>query len=167
MAISDPITPARAAELLAYDPETGILQWKERSARCIAIGDVAGALKQDGYISVSIGRRSYPAHHIAWAITHGEWPHMIDHINGVKSDNRIYNLRVSDIKHNTQNQRRAHKSNLSSGILGVHFYARTGRWRATIWADGRNHFLGYHATADKAQQVYLEAKRRLHPGNTL
>lgn len=167
MATSYPITPARAADLLDYDPETGILRWKERAARCIAVGDVAGAIKQDGYISVSIGRRSYPAHHIGWAIVNGEWPTMLDHINGNKADNRIYNLRKCDVGLNTQNQRRAHKSNLSSGILGVHFYARTGRWRATIWANGQNHFLGYHATADEAQRVYIEAKRRLHPGNTL
>ena len=167
MATSDRITPARAAELFTYEPETGVLRWKERAARCINVGDAAGFLRADGYITVNHQRRSYQAHRLAWAIVHGSWPHMLDHINGDKADNRIYNLRLSDVGLNTQNQRRAHKSNLSSGILGVHFYERTGRWRATIWANGKNHFLGYHATAGEAQRVYIEAKRRFHPGNTL
>lgn len=167
MATTDRITPARAAELFAYDPDTGILRWKVRAARCVQVGDIAGALKQDGYICVSVNRMEYRAHHLAWALSYGEWAPMIDHINGIKNDNRISNLRLTDVAHNTQNQRRAHKSNLSSGILGVHFLKRTGRWRATICTDGKNRYLGYFATAEEASAVYVAAKRLLHPGNTL
>jgi hypothetical protein len=167
MATQDPITPAQAAELFSYDPDTGALRWRVRAARCVQVGDLAGARKQDGYIQVTYQKRCYQAHRIAWAITHGEWPNVVDHINGDRADNRLANLREVTVHENMQNQRRAHRSNKSAGILGVHFYSRTGRWRATNWANGRNRFLGYYATADEASAVYLKAKRELHPGNTL
>ncbi len=162
------MTPAQARELFDYDPESGDLRWKTRAARCIAVGAKAGTLKRDGYVQVTVKKKCYQAHRVAWAVVHGAWPVKdIDHINGVRADNRLANLREVTPHENMQNQRRAHSSNTSAGILGVHFYRRTGRWRATIWANGKNRFLGYHATADEASAAYLKAKRELHPGSVL
>lgn len=162
------MTADEARALFTYDPATGGLRWRVRAARCVTVGDDAGSIKQDGYRSVTFRRKTYPAHRIAWAITYGEWPaNILDHINGDRQDNRIANLRLADVALNAQNQRRAHRGNLSSGILGVHYYRRTGRWRATICVNGKNQYLGYYATAEEAQAVYIAAKRRLHGGCTV
>jgi hypothetical protein len=153
--------------LLSYDPDTGILRWRVRTARCIEIGSIAGSIKQDGYRVVSIGRKGYPAHRLAWVIAHGVWPtEFIDHINCVKDDNRLSNLREADRFLNSQNQRKAHKRN-ACAILGVHFYARTGRWRASVWFEGKAHWIGYFSTAEQAEAAYIKRKRELHDGCTL
>jgi hypothetical protein len=159
------MTPEQAREAFDYDPETGVLRWRLRSARCIRIGDVAGFVRPDGYVVVVYKKTIYPCHRIAWAIATGAWPTgQIDHINGDRSDNRILNLRNVTAHMNMQNQRTAHRSNLSSGILGVHFFKKTKRWRATIWANGKNNYLGYYGTAAEAEAAYLGAKAKLHPG---
>jgi hypothetical protein len=159
------MTPAEARELFDYDPESGELTWKIRAARCVTVGARAGSLKRDGYVQVTFRKKCFQAHRVAWAVVHGVWPgNDIDHINGERSDNRLANLRVVTPEENMQNQRRAHRSNKSSGLLGVHFYARTGRWKATIWSRGQNQFLGYFSSAAEAQSAYLSAKERLHPG---
>ena len=159
------MTPDEARAVFTYEPSTGELRWRIRAARCVRVGDVAGFVKSDGYVGVLYRQKAYAAHRVAWAIVHGEWPYgPVDHINGTRSDNRMENLRQVTAEENMQNQSRAHRNNKSSGILGVHFYARTGRWRATIWLDGKNKFLGYHATAAEAERAYLDAKQAMHPG---
>lgn len=152
----------------AYDATTGRLTWAKRPARCMRIGDEAGAVKADGYVVVSLGRRSYQAHRIAWAIAHGRWPeHQIDHIDGNRANNRLSNLRDVPQSVNMQNQRRAMASNRSSSSLGVHYYERTKRWKATLGINGRNKYLGYFATEAEASAAYLAAKRTLHAGCTI
>ena len=159
------MTPTEARELFDYDPESGDLRWKTRAARCVTVGAKAGTLKRDGYVQVTVKKKCYQAHRVAWTVVHGIWPGSdIDHMNGDRSDNRLANLRCVTREENMQNQRRAHRSNKSSGILGVHFYARTGRWKATIYVNGKNRFLGYHATADEAATAYARAKEALHSG---
>lgn len=37
--------------------------------------------------------KNYRVHRVVWALHHGKWPeHTINHINGIKTDNRIENL---------------------------------------------------------------------------
>lgn len=88
----------------------------------------------------------------------------MDHINGNRSDNRWANLR--DVTHsvNLQNQRRP-KSDNKCGFLGVH--AHPSGFRAYIGVNKVRLDLGVYATAHKAHQVYLSAKRRLHEGCTI
>jgi hypothetical protein len=102
---------------------------------------------------------------LAWFYTTGAWPKdQIDHIDGNKSNNRFANLREATPSQNTQNQRRAMRTN-KLGILGV-ILAR-GKFRAQIWFDGKNKFLGYFATAEAAHAAYLAAKRKFHPTCTI
>lgn len=157
------ITVERVRELLIYDSETGVFRWKVASTR-VKIGDVAGS-DGDGYRVIRIDQRNYKAHRLAWLYVHGEWPAKdIDHINGVRSDNRIANLRDVSRSVNIQNLRRARSDN-SSGLLGVS--RNRGRWRAVINLEGKRHHLGYFASADLAHEVYLEAKLKIHEGCTL
>ena len=113
-----------------------------------------------------IDEREYSAHRLAWLYVHGAWPTgQIDHINGDRGDNRISNLRDVTPALNTQNQRRAARSNKSSGLLGV--TANRGRWLAQISIGGKSRNLGRYATPEEAHAVYVAAKRVLHAGCTL
>lgn len=91
----------------------------------------------------------------------GEWPKVIDHKNGDRSDNRWGNLRDTDYTVNAENRSQARKTN-STGLLGV---SRRGKkFHASIKALGKNWHIGNYETAQEAHEAYLEVKRVAHQG---
>ena len=149
-------TAERLREQLEYSPETGLFSRDGRE-----VGSVNKAL---GYVSTSIDGVTYMAHRLAWLYVHGEWPAIIDHINGDRTDNRLVNLRSSTSSINNQNRRTASKRS-KSGVLGVCW--DRGRWVAHIMTDRKRKNLGRFKTIDEAQTAYLVAKRQLHAGCTI
>ena len=158
------VTAERARELLAYDPETGILTWRTRRGR-VPAGLATGCYDRDGYLDTKVDYKKYRNHRLAWLIYYGEWPrHQVDHIDGDRSNNRILNLRDISGLHNKQNQTKAH-SDSEIGYIGVH--RSRGKYKAAIRVDGKDVFLGRHDTPEEAHAAYIKAKRELHEGNTL
>jgi hypothetical protein len=152
-------------EFLKYDPETGALVWAAKPNRRIVLGSSAGVKTYYGYVQISVQGKRYFAHKLAWLLMTGEYPECeIDHINGIKDDNRWGNLRMSSPSLNQQNRRAAQKNN-KSGLLGV--TSRSDGFAARIAVDKKQINLGHYKSADDAHQAYLEAKRKLHPANML
>jgi hypothetical protein len=56
------ITQAKLQALFDYDPVTGNLIRKTRTANSVQIGDIAGSKNQDGYIQISVDSKPYMAH---------------------------------------------------------------------------------------------------------
>lgn len=149
---------------LSYSPETGEFRWLVRSAYRVNVGDLAGANNGSGYVLIQLNGRKHKAHRLAWLHFYGEFPGgEIDHINGIRSDNRISNLRDVTKAHNQQNQRRAHKNKRSCARLGVGFYKANGKWRARINVCGKQRHLGFYESESEAYSAYLSAKAELHP----
>jgi hypothetical protein len=87
---------ARLHELVNYDPETGEMRWKVARSP-IRAGDEVGTIAPDGYRRVMIDGKRYLVHRLAWLMTTGSWPvQMLDHIDHIRSNNRIANLRESN-----------------------------------------------------------------------
>lgn len=165
MAKSD-LTADRLRELLHYDPETGLFTCQVRTGSRSKVGEVTGCSDGNGYLQIRILGRSYRAHRLAWIYVHGCWPARdIDHINGVRDDNRIANLRDVTRSINMQNIRTATAGNKSSGLLGVSVAKL--RWKAMIRVNGRNEHIGVFDTPELAHEAYLSAKRKHHLGNTI
>lgn len=154
------ITQERLKELLDYDPGTGL--FTRRIGRGgEAAGSVAGTTNNDGYVRIHIDKKLYRAHRLAWLYIHGEFPpNQIDHINRQRSDNRIENLRPSTQRENNQNQSKP-RSN-TSGVVGVHWYKRIGKWQAYIMLNKRNIHLGYFDSLEEAAAARAAAKAKLH-----
>lgn len=128
--------------ILEYNPDTGVFTWRVRRGRNCPAGKVAGRIATGGYRQIGINGRLYLAHRIAWLITHGRWPaDQIDHINRVRDDNRLINLREATRTENQRNQS-LYKNN-TSGLCGVGWYKPTGKWMAHISIDGKLKNLGY------------------------
>ena len=159
------LTYERLREVLHYDPETGVFTWLVRTSTRIKVGDVAAAADGRGYIVIGVDGVLYKSHRLAFLWMTGEWPpQFVDHINGVRDDNRWSNLRPATRSENNQNVRRARAGN-RTGLLGVCRYRK--RFKAQIRVDGRNLCLGTFDTPEQAHEAYLAAKRRLHPGSTI
>ena len=155
------LTQERLQELLHYDPETGIFTNLKSRGR-VKIGSVAGSKNPNGYIYIAIDSKKYRAHRLAWLYVHGNFPEKcLDHINEVKDDNRIVNLRLATNLENHQNQS-SPRTNNTSGFNGVGWHKFSGKWLARIMANGKHKHLGYFDTAEEASAVYLAAKRKLH-----
>lgn len=100
---------------------------------------------------------------MAWIYCFGEIPDglQIDHINGIKTDNRICNLRlVNGQSDNLQNI--CIKSNNKSGYTGVYFNKRDKVWLAQIGLNKKRKTIGTFATAKEAHEAYLIEKSKLH-----
>lgn len=139
--------------LLSYEPKTGQFTWLVDRRGGTKAGDVAGYLAQDGYLIISIRQRGYGAHRLAWLYMHGVWPnHFIDHINGVRNDNRIENLRDVTTSVNAENRKRATRSNQFTGLLGVS-YGSKNTWKAAIVVKGKTKNLGYFRSPEAAHQA--------------
>lgn len=149
-------SPERLRKLLRYVSESGKLFWAPRKVGDFPERNTEGQVlawnslhadreaftaNDKGYLTGQVDGAHYFAHRVVWAICHGRWPvGEIDHINGLKSDNRISNLREVTRKENSRNCR-LHRGN-TSGVTGVSFHRLTGKWAARIQADDKSKHLG-------------------------
>ena len=158
------LTQSRLKEILIYDQEAGLFR-RKIDVGGAKIGDIAGTDNGDGYLKIRVDGKSYKAHRLAWLYVMGRWPEKdIDHINGVRCDNRIVNLREATRAENKQNTRTANVNN-GSGMLGA--VRRNDRWQAKIRVNGKQLHLGTFDTAEDANAAYLKAKATIHPFSTL
>lgn len=158
------LTAARLRELLHYEPESGIFTYA-RNRQGVFAGDVAGGPNDKGYRKHKIDGRYYLGHRLAWLYVNGVWPEgEVDHINGLRSDNRIDNLRDVPRKTNSENQRKARSAN-RSGLLGVCSpCGQDKKYKAMIMVAGKAKTLGRFDNAEDAHACYLKSKRALHEG---
>lgn len=153
--------------LLLYNPLTGNLWWRsQRGTRSDLMLKPAGNInKLEFYRCIVIDGAIYPAHRLIWLMKTGEWPkHEIDHINGIRDDNRWINLREAD---HSQNQRNARlRSNNRCGLKGVYQRRedkyRLKKWCALIRYGGRQRTIGYFRTKEEAHAAYVVAAREHH-----
>ena len=147
----------KAKELLNYNPETGELTWNKTVSSRAVKGSVAGSDKGNGYKRIKINNKSILAHRFVWFIHHGELPHIIDHIDGNPSNNRIENLRQCSQSENGIN--RTKQKNNKSGFKGVSRVTKRNKWKAKIGHKGKAIHLGLFDCPKEASRAY-EAKAR-------
>lgn len=172
-------TPDQLRQLLRYEPDTGKLFWKERPESMFyglaypakrlakvwnskyADKEAMTAVRGSGYRTGRVFSRQYQAHRVAWAIYHGTWPSKdIDHINGNPGDNSISNLRLATVSENMRNTRI--RSDNKSGIKGVFWAERYGKWEAQIAVHGKSIALGRFSDIGDAAAAYRNAAEKLH-----
>jgi len=155
------ITHARLKELIRYEPETGEF-YRIKKTRNSEVGKVTFSISDGRYARLTVDWYRDYAHRFAWFYIYGVWPsQQIDHINRIKSDNRIANLRDIHVSINQHNVI-APSSNNTSGYRGVTF--NHGKWEAKIAVNKRTIRLGRYCTPSEAFGAYVKAKKQLQIG---
>lgn len=164
------ITQDFLRSLFEYDPETGVLTWKWRPrelfssdkgwriANSKCAGKPTGCVSYSGYAQVNFFGKILPAHRLIWILIHGECPDEVDHINGVKHDNRLCNLRNVDHGDNTRNA--GSRADNSSGTTGVYLRECGRKWRAQINSQGKRVDLGTYGSFEEAVKARASANER-------
>jgi hypothetical protein len=148
------LTQKELKRLLIFNKSTGVFTRRIKLWRGKPAGSVAGWISPNGYIEISINKKSFQAHRLAWLYIYGSWPTQeIDHINGVKNDNRICNLRDVSRRENIRNQQ-IHRE---GKLFGCSLHRK--KWRAQISIDNKTIHIGTYSTEQEAHEAYLEYDR--------
>lgn len=154
------MTQSELKSLLHYDQETGIFCWLKSNGNRKA-NKIAGTLTSYGYIAIKINKKVYKAHQLAWLYMYGEFPtEMIDHINRIRNDNRIVNLRLAT---NQQNQFNSNiRKDNTSGIKGVSWNKKANKWMASIRIDKKKTYIGTYDNLEIAKMCLDIARQKYH-----
>jgi hypothetical protein len=155
------LTQERLRFLLDYNPNTGVLTWRAKPSRGIKVGRQAGTPTSEGYLALQINKKKMFAHRAIWLYVHGVWPpEEIDHINHVRNDNRLCNLRLANRLENSHNTQK-HVKNMS-GHKGVSWHNRNQKWQVQLQANHKTFYVGQFAQLADAVQARAIAEIFLH-----
>jgi hypothetical protein len=139
----------RLKEVLSYDSDTGVFTRKTKGHKT-----KVGCFDPEGYIYIQVDRIKYSAHRLAWLYMYDEFPtDQIDHINGIKNDNRIANLRACTHAENQQTKR---------NVKGYSWHKSKKRFIAYIKINKKRIELGNYLNEQDARQAYLNGKIKYH-----
>jgi len=143
--------------LSLYEYRDGSLYYKKNVSHK-KIGDLVGCLHPKGYYVTAIKARQYLIHRLIYMMHYGYMPQFIDHINNIKTDNRIENLRSTSISQNAQNCKTP--KNNTSGIKGI--TKHRNKWLVRISTNNKRKIIGSFDSLELAELVSLEARNKYH-----
>lgn len=150
------LTVERLRNALYYDPDTGLFTWIRPTSNRAKKGSGPSCLDRHGYPVVRLDGRLYLAHRLAFLYMTGRFPkHDMDHVNGIRSDNRWANLREATRQENLRNKI-ARKPD-AKGIQRL----PSGKWRARITVDRQGIHLGCFSSSAEAKAAYSREAVRL------
>lgn len=142
---------------VVYDPDSGSVVWRT-SLGTVKAGYCSKSLDTSGYFQIQILGKRYLHHRLAFLYMTGEFPpEEVDHINGIRTDNRWENLRLVSRLENRKNVRILDSN--TSGHVGVRWLEDRGKWRAYIKSDRKQKMLGYFDHLSDALEARAAAER--------
>ena len=145
--------------LLDYTPDDGLFRWSMDPENGTRRGRVAGCKAQNGYRMIRVLGKLRLAHRIAWTIYYGKLPEFcIDHVNRIRDDNRIANLRDVPQSANMKNTG-------ARGVLVAAVKTDNGAWKSQIHRYAKLDTLGEFSTPDEANAAWNDARKSVRNPN--
>lgn len=145
------LSQAELKEYLDYDPNTGHLTWIKKANKGTVLFSRAGTLNKTGYRKVKLFGVQYLEHRLIWCWVHGYYPSQhLDHINHIRDDNRIINLREVTISENARNRRTGDTRTKERGIW---YCRRRRRYIAEIKLYGKKVYQATFEDPDEAVEM--------------
>ena len=135
-----------------YNPENGEVLYRNKKKY---IYNHFGYLKIYMYLKEDKKRIELKSHQFAWYWVNKECVEEIDHINGIRDDNRICNLRSV-----TRQQNQFNRKKVKGFYKG--FYKDSIYYVSQIYINKKKIYLGYFNTEQEARNAYLQAKEKYH-----
>ena len=159
-------------DVINYNPDTGKATWKKRDTIYFRGNDrtcrtwnsnfsgnpCLNSIHKDGYLKGMVNSKMLLSHRVFWAMCHDEWPEQIDHINGIRDDNRLCNLRAANDYENSRNRKLP--QNNTSGVVGVYFQKSSGKWKSQILTREKTVYLGLFLDFNDAVLSRIEAEKK-------
>lgn len=148
--------------LKLFEYREGKIYWREDRGSQKCKGKMAGTLNNDGYSKVRVRELggSIGVHRVIYCMQHGYMPDFIDHINGIRDDNRIENLRAVTQAQNNLNCKTY--TNNTSGIKNVSWFKNNKKWGVSVSVNNKRKFLGLFEDLELADLVAIEARNKYH-----
>jgi hypothetical protein len=145
-----------------FEYRDGHLYWKSVSHpnKQYLLDKPAGSIHKTGYRHVTWMGKVHKTHRLIFLLVHGYLPKEIDHINGVRSDNRIENLRPVTRSENQCN--RPVLANNTSGYPGVSWHKKSKAWVVRVMKHGKTRIQLYFKDLELAGLVAAEARSLYH-----
>jgi hypothetical protein len=154
------LTQKRLRHLFIYDHCSGVFTRLVTVSNQLA-GTVAGNPDSKGHIQISVDGRRYLAHRLVWLYIYGHFPRTeIDHINRLRNDNSLSNLRLVTHAQNCQNA--GLRKDNTSGIKGVSWNKIRKKWHASICDNKKTIHLGYFDCVNAAADIVAQKRNELH-----
>ncbi len=141
------LTQKKLKKLYTYDEGSGAFLIRKPYGKAQKRSGL-GYVREDGYIAIGLEGKVYLAHRLVWLYVYGYLPEFIDHIDHIRNNNSLVNLREVTRTENQQNMSKR-KDNIS-GVCGVSWDKSRKRWTARIKVDGKYLFLGKFAEFHEA-----------------
>jgi hypothetical protein len=155
------LTCDEVRSIFDYDAVAGGLRYRDGHGR-VKKGSLAGSITSHGYIKIVILGGDHLAHRLIWLHVYGTYPKTsLDHINHVRNDNRIENLREADASENMQNRRL--NGPYWSGHVGVIWSKKSRKWVARIAVRMKQIQVGTFDDINDAIAARKEAVKKYHP----
>lgn len=146
-------------DCVTYDPDTGLFYGEYTTKSGKVMPRKFTYVNRDGYLDVGMFKRRFLLHRLAWFLFYGSWPNgILDHINRVKTDNRIANLRLATFSQNVANQDLSSRN--KTGFRGVSFNKKANKFQASIGINNKVKYLGVFDTAIDAALAYDDACKK-------
>lgn len=154
------VTQNQLKELFNYNADSGIFTRLITTGPSSKKGDIVGCLTSTGYLGVNINKKTYLLHRLAFVYMNDELPEIVDHINGIRTDNSWNNLRNVNRSQNGCNV--GVRKSSKSGVKGVTWCTRYSKWRVDIGFQGKSYNFGYYADLEMAKQRVIIEREKLH-----
>jgi hypothetical protein len=146
-------------DLFTY--QDGKLFWKQSGRGTSQTYKEAGSVNTSGgYRRICINKTNYLTHRLVYMMHFGKLPKYLDHINGIRTDNRIENLREATHSQNQCN--RIYNGKSKAGVKGLCWHSREQRWSAKIQINHKKIYLGYYKSIELAENAVQEARKKYH-----
>lgn len=152
----------RLTSLVEYSADSGVFTNKTSRGN-MSNGSTAGHKRSDGYRWLMLDNIRYMEHRLAWYYTYKIWPEeILDHIDSIKDNNRINNLREATQSQNKQNT--PIRSDNVTGVKGVSYHKTREKYVAAITVDGVTKHIGYYDSLEDAKLAYNNEAIKLQGG---
>ncbi|WJN64486.1 HNH endonuclease [Erwinia phage Papaline] len=137
---------------------------KQTAYNIAKVSNLTWSVSAEGYrhsYIVTSGKRFNILRHVLnFYIAYGYIPELVDHKDGIPGNDEPSNLRAATKSTNMCNSKK--RCDNKSGVKGVIWYPRTGKWKVQVTANGVQHHGGYFPDIVQAEEASKKLRARLH-----